>query len=247
MGDPGLPIMAGALAVPVGVLLLVLVLAMMGRRWVLTGPDETFMAEYEARYADDDFEDFEPAPYGAAPAIPRHASSTAYDAYGSSAPDVYAAPPRDPYGTPVREPYASPRPSSPGVSDWEPYVPSPRRPQEASSWPSYGAPTEAYEAAPTDAYGAHGAAPADAYGAASTDAYGAAPGGAYGPTERDPYGSGGRDLYGSAGRRSYAAYDEQGDAAPARDRSEPPTYRDDPWYRAPEDPQGFPYGPYDSR
>ena len=41
MGDPGLPIMAGVLAVPVAVLLLVLVLALMGRRWVVTGPGGT--------------------------------------------------------------------------------------------------------------------------------------------------------------------------------------------------------------
>ncbi|MGI5225376.1 hypothetical protein [Actinoallomurus sp. CA-142502] len=54
MGDPGMPIMAGLLAVPVGVLLFVIVLALMGRRWVT--PAALAAAPYE-----DDFD--EPTPY----------------------------------------------------------------------------------------------------------------------------------------------------------------------------------------
>ncbi|GLY83617.1 hypothetical protein [Actinoallomurus iriomotensis] len=54
MGDPGMPIMAGLLAVPVGVLLFVIVLALMGRRWVT--PAALADAPYE-----DDFD--EPTPY----------------------------------------------------------------------------------------------------------------------------------------------------------------------------------------
>ncbi|WP_329244076.1 hypothetical protein OG417_47135 [Actinoallomurus sp. NBC_01490] len=54
MGDPGMPIMAGLLAVPVGVLLFVIVLALMGRRWI--SPAALADAPFE-----DDFD--EPVPY----------------------------------------------------------------------------------------------------------------------------------------------------------------------------------------
>ncbi|GAB3988044.1 hypothetical protein GCM10029978_109340 [Actinoallomurus acanthiterrae] len=263
MGDPGLPIMAGVLAVPVGVLLFVLLLAMMGRRWALAGPDEAFVAEYDAGYEDDDLE-LEPAPshrpaydpYGssyAEAARDRHGhgepardpygftpqetyAEPARDPYGfapektyAEAPDRYAEPrdpygtrdqyaePRDPYpprasdphGSPAREPYASPRSGSSGVSDWEPYVPAQRRPQERPSRPDYGP--------AADQYGGGSSWPAaDPYGS-SQDRYGAA---------RDSYGS--SDTY---GRRAY---------------DDPPAYGG-PRHAPPEDPQDFPYGPYGSR
>lgn len=206
MGDPGLPIMAGVLAVPVGVLLLVLVLALMGRRWVLTGPDT---ADYDAAYE-----------YGRL-GPPRHASSTAYDAYAPQTyatpprdtygSEAYAPPPRDNYGVPVREPYAPPRTSE--VSDWEPYAPAPRRALEAPSPSPYGAPA---------------------------DAYGAAPGDPHAASARDPYGPGGRFPYAPP-----AAQNEYPDAARTYDRPEP-SASPDPWHLAPEDRQRFPYGPYGS-
>jgi hypothetical protein len=237
VGDPGLPIMAGVLAVPVGVLLLVLLLALMGRRWVLTGPDTALTADYADYDAEYEYGRLEPAPYRPALEAPRHASSTAYDAYGSGAydaygsgaydaygsasqahgayesgRDAYAAPSRETHGGPVGEPYALPRPSE--VSDWEPYVPARRRPQETSSRSSYES-------------------PADSYGAAGWDPYVPPP----------------RHAYGSAERPSYAppaAQNEYPNAAGTHDRPEPSAYPD-PWHLAPEDRQRFPYGPYGSR
>ncbi|MFL6053862.1 MAG: hypothetical protein ACJ72W_13245 [Actinoallomurus sp.] len=231
MGDPGLPIMAGVLAVPVGVLLLVLVLALMGRRWVLTGPDTALAADYDAVY---EYGRLGPAPYRPALEPPRHASSTAYDAYApqtyatpprntyaseayASPPrdaygsEAYAPPPRDNYGVPVREPYAPPRTSE--VSDWEPYVPTPRRALEAPSPSPYGAPA---------------------------DAYGAAPGDPYAASARDPYGPSGRFPYAPP-----AAQNEYPDAARTYDRPES-SASPDPWHLAPEDRQRFPHGPYGS-
>ncbi|WP_433180081.1 hypothetical protein [Actinoallomurus sp. CA-150999] len=264
MGDPGLPIMAGVLAVPVGVLLLVLVLAMMGRRWALAGPDEALVAEYDAGYEDDDLE-LEPAPshrpaydpyaeaapdrhgygepardpYGFAPqetyAEPRdpfgtragdpyaephpygtHASdpySEPRDPYGTRESDPYGSPVREPYSAPAREPYASPRSGSSGVSDWEPYVPAQRRPQERPSQPEYGLDADQYG-------GGSSWSTADPYG-----------------SSQDPYGSA-RDSYGSP-----AAYDAY-DRAAYDDR---PTNGESRHAPPEDDRRGFPYGPYGSR
>ncbi|MEV0402879.1 hypothetical protein [Actinoallomurus sp. NPDC050550] len=244
MGDPGLSIMAGMLAVPVGVLLFVLVLAMMGRRWALAGPDEALIAEYDAGYEDDDFE-LEPAPshrpaydpygssyaeaardrhgygepardpYGFAPektyAEPREQYAEPRDPYGTR--DPYGSPAREPYSAPAREPYASPRSGSSGVSDWEPYVPAQRRPQERPSQPDYGPAADPFG-------GGSSWFAADPYGS-SQDRYGSA---------RDSYGS--SDAYDAYGGGSY-------DDPPANGQ---------PRHASPEDPQGgFPYGPYGSR
>ncbi|MEV5748247.1 hypothetical protein AB0L00_10550 [Actinoallomurus sp. NPDC052308] len=279
MGDPGLPIMAGALAVPVAVLLLVLLLALMGRRWVLTGPDAAFAEDYEGYDAEYEEDDLEPTPYRPALEPPRHTASTAYDAYrpvpaaydayGSTARprdshaarrDGYATQPREPYGRPAREPYAPPRPAH--GSDWEPYESpraaqspdgeayAPSRPAEVSDWEPYApsqaaqssewepyvpAPRRSRETPPQPSYGA----PADSYGAPA-DSYGAATGDPYAPPRSTP-GSAGRDSYGSP-----APQDEYADTAYTYDRSEPSGYRD-PRRSAPDDPQGFPYGPYGSR
>ncbi|GAA4636097.1 hypothetical protein GCM10023196_084540 [Actinoallomurus vinaceus] len=261
MGDPGLPIMAGVLAVPVGVLLFVLVLAMMGRRWAFAGPDEALVAEYDAGYEDDDLElepapshrpaydpygssYAEPAPYGEPARDPyRSAAQETYaeprdpydtpsrDPYGTRASDPYASPVREPYSTPTREPYSSPahepyaapRSGSSGVSDWEPYVPAPRRSSERPSWSEYGPAADSYG-------GGSSRSAADPYGS-SQDSYG---------SSQDPYGSA-RDSYGSPA--AYDAYD-------AYDRGtydDPPAYRR-PRHAPPEDPEGgFPYGPYGSR
>jgi hypothetical protein len=40
VGDPGVPVMTGLLAVPVGVFLFVLVLALLGGRWSVAVPDD---------------------------------------------------------------------------------------------------------------------------------------------------------------------------------------------------------------
>ncbi|MCO5968827.1 hypothetical protein [Actinoallomurus soli] len=237
MGDPGLPIMAGALAVPVAVLLLVLVFALMGRRWVLTGPDAVFEDD-GAAYGDDD--DFEPTPYRAALEPPRPASAAAYDAYRpapgyGSAPAASGsyAPGRDPYATPSREPYdrttpephdrtapepydsPAPEPYAPPqraeISDWEPYVPAPRRSPEPTSRPSYGG-------------------PADPYG------------------QGDPYAASAGDPYGARGRSPFESPEwQRRNPRPIRtDRLDPSAYPD-PGHREPEDRQRFPYGPYDAR
>ncbi|GAA0366749.1 hypothetical protein NE235_02915 [Actinoallomurus spadix] len=217
MGDPGLPIMAGALAVPVTVLLLVLVFALMGRRWVLTGPDAA-VEDDEARYEDDALD---PTPYRPALEPPRAASPGAYDAYGpapgyGSVPAAHeshgpgrrpyaAPPPREPYERPAREPYAPPRPSE--LSDWEPYVPAPRRSPEPSS--RFPAVTDSYAAAPRDLYA---------------------------PPHGDPYGAGVHSSHGSP------AACGRSPMPPRTDRPEPPA-RPDSW----EDGRRFPYGPYDAR
>ncbi|MCO5996165.1 hypothetical protein [Actinoallomurus rhizosphaericola] len=229
MGDPGLPIMAGALAVPVAVLLLVLVFALMGRRWVLTGPDVAFEDD-AAAYEDDDFE---PTPYRAALEPPRPASPAAYDAYRPSTPgygfapaahdpygpgrDPYATPPRDPYDRTAREPYDSPAPEPYAppqraeVSDWEPYVPAPRRSPEPASRPSYGA-------------------PADPYG------------------QGDPYAASADDPYGARGRSPFESPEwQRKNPRPVRTDHLDPSAYPDPGHREPEDRQRFPYDPYDAR
>jgi hypothetical protein len=168
--------MVGALAVPVAVLLLVLVFALMGRRWVLAGPDLALAEDDEAAYEDE----FDPAPYRPAlepprstayrPALeaPRTTPSAAYDAYrpapgyGSvpaarepyeSRRGSYAGTPAEPYARPAQEPYAPSRPAE--VSDWEPYVPSPRQsPEPSSRFPSYeAAPADPYAPSSRDPYG----------------------------------------------------------------------------------------------
>ncbi|GAA4609585.1 hypothetical protein GCM10023195_38820 [Actinoallomurus liliacearum] len=244
MGDPGLPIMAGALAVPVAVLLLVLLLALMGRRWVLTGPDAAFAEDHEGYDAEYEEDDLEPTPYRPALEPPRHTASTAYDAYrpapaaydayGSTARprdshaarrDGYATQPREPYGGPAQQPYTPPRPAE--VSDWEPYAPS--RAAQSSEWEPYvPAPRQSRETPSPPSYGT----PADSYGAATGDPYA--------PPRSTP-GSAGRHSYGSP-----APQDEYADTAYTYDRSEPSGYRDSR-RSAPDDPQGFPYGPYGSR
>lgn len=248
MGDPGLPIMAGALAVPVAVLLLVLLLALMGRRWVLTGPDAAFAEDYEGYDAEYEEDDLEPTPYRPALEPPRHTASTAYDAYrpapaaydayGSTARprdshaarrDGYATQPREPYGRPAREPYAPPRPAQ--GSDWEPYE-SPRAAQSPDR-DAYAPP----RAAQSSEWEPYVPAPRRSRETPSQPSYGAPAG--------DPYAQP-RSTPGSAERRSYGSPAPQDEYADTAYTSEPSGYRD-PWRSAPDDPQGFPHGPYGSR
>jgi hypothetical protein len=156
VGDPGMPIMAGLLAVPVGVLLLVIVLALMGRRWAAPGvlDEEPYEDHDEAEeYAPPDPWDHRPSPERqwptpppverarhALPPVerPRHALPPAQPRYGSLAALPPARPPeRDrPLALPpARSGHAS-APDSYGSSD--PYD----RPYEREAYDRHRRPEE---------------------------------------------------------------------------------------------------------
>jgi hypothetical protein len=154
VGDPGLPVMIGVLAVPIGVLLLVLVLALMGSLWASPVP----LDEQESGEFGDLEEAFEPRPLP--PYVPESASRAygyrpvhtppAQQSYGSGAPDPYGPSAPDPYGSPARDPYGSPAP--------QPFWPAARE--------SYGSPAQSPYAAPRR----------ETYGSSAQDPYAHPPG-----------------------------------------------------------------------
>lgn len=119
MGDPGLLIMVGVLAVPVGVLLFVIGLAMMGRRWTTTaagaqaGADLPLAEELPGTGYVPPASYGAPAPYAlpARPASPRAAlprSRPAAGGYGGPIPLPPATAPDRGYGDPIALPAARP-------------------------------------------------------------------------------------------------------------------------------------------
>lgn len=152
MGDPGLPVMAGLLAVPVIVLLFVTVLALMGGRRPAPagGPAEVY------EDPEDVVADFDPWPYAHAqpPApvstalAPRPYGSLGRDPHGPAYEPAYGygatghgRPYRDdPYALPARDSYG--RDDAPGArpSDGFPHGPYP--PQGPVGPQGYGPPPQ---------------------------------------------------------------------------------------------------------
>lgn len=97
VGDPGLPVMVGLLAVPVGVLLFVLTLTLMGSRW--TAPALAGAPEYAGDldgYEDDLLLSLPPYDHG--------------PAYGNPGPAAALVPaPRQPYPYPPQNPQPQPQ------------------------------------------------------------------------------------------------------------------------------------------
>jgi hypothetical protein len=144
VGDPGMPIMAGLLAVPVGVLLFVIVLALMGRRWGT--PAALADAPYE-----DDFD--EPTPY--------------------AEPWGYYEPPRAPAPAPTAQQWHAPLPA-PRPQNALPPAPRPQpqpQPQSYGRQPALP-PGESRLALPS-ARSAYASPPPESYGGYERrDAYG---------------------------------------------------------------------------
>lgn len=239
MGDPGLPLMAGLLAVPVAVLLVVVVLALVGGRWAVPSP--AAVGEFEEPALDDPFESLA-LPY--TPQRPTHALP-APRSYGpgehgpralpaAQAPRALPAPPPPPRG-PIALPAASePRDRGPrerrrpGRHAYGSLARGQDRPAGPEQRPS---PPEEFEGfPPPDRYGYPGhpvqrVPEPPPYGtqdrAGGSGGYAEGQGG-YDTRQPRSYGSGGRHA-----NRPPGPYGQQRDDDPDAER-----------------PRGFPYGPY---
>jgi hypothetical protein len=138
--------MVGLLAVPVGVLLLVVVLALMGRRWSSPGPLG------EADPLDDAAEFDEPADGFERPPLPPYAPAPATRTYGYRPPSD--PPARHSYGPPAQAPYGSPAYDQYGSPAQQPYWSAPREPYGSHAHEPYGRPAQGlYHASAHDSYG----------------------------------------------------------------------------------------------
>jgi hypothetical protein len=145
VGDPGLPVMIGVLAVPIGVFLLVLVLALMGSRWVSPVPLDEQESEESEEFGDleEAFDPRPPPPYAPEPAAhgyrPVH-TPPAQQSYGSGAPDPYGPSAREPYGSPAPQPFWPAARESYGSPSQSPYAASRREPYGSSAQDAYAPP-----------------------------------------------------------------------------------------------------------
>lgn len=249
MGDPGLPIIVGVLAVPVCVLLFVLGLAVMGRRWATAGAGAPTGGEFTAAGA---------LPGTGHPAAGADGLPAPAARHEPAAAGAYGRPATDAYGLPLDGAYRPPsgagrhrRDASAGRLDLSedavygqaPYG-RPEYGQAPYGQPQYG--QAPYGQAP---YGepAHGR-PAYGHGGADEPA-GWAPyvpparpapesARAVRPPEPPAYGPSDRqEGWDAADRRWYRPADPWDLAAPDRPAADRPD-------RETEPPQGFTYGPY---
>lgn len=249
MGDPGLPIIVGVLAVPVCVLLFVLGLAIMGRRWTTAGTGTPIGAEFAPAGAPPGTG--HPAIGAGGPSAPaaRHATPAA-DAYGPSAMDAYGLPLTGAYGPPApaarhATPPAAPcgPPVGPGsygrAASAERLAPSEDAPsgRAPSGRPAYG---QAPYGHPV--YG-HGGADEPAGWAPYVPSARPAPESSRAtprsvrPPEPPAYGPSDRRGWDEADQRWYRPADRWDHGGPHRPAADRPD-------RETEPPQGFTYGPY---
>jgi hypothetical protein len=129
VGDPGVPLMAALLAVPVGVLLFVVMLALLGRRWTVApaAHAEPYFEQYVEPYLEphasaERYAEPAPPPYPPRHAEPRSPWQGGHDG------DSWGRPEPEPWPAPARE-LSAPRPRA---------ALPPARPALPPAQPAYG-------------------------------------------------------------------------------------------------------------
>lgn len=197
MGDPGMPVMAGLLAVPVAVLLFVVVLVVMGHRWAVAAPyaeepvpEPRTLGGYEDRWeveiptrpdltaieAPTERPALSPAARGDRYALP----PAREDRYAPAREDRYAPPAarEDRYALPPvgddRRPYALPQalPLPPAAQEERHTQPAPERTVPSPPRPAYGSlARERHGSAESGQRIRYGSPEVDPYGHAALDPY----------------------------------------------------------------------------